>query len=217
MKEVYFKESHKGIAVANIFCIGRNYAGHIRELSNKKEDLPLVFLKPTSALNIEPVIQLPPMSKEIDYETELVLLIGHDVKQIKAEEALSAVAGYGIGLDLTARDLQALAKQKGLPWTLAKGFDYAASVSEFLPAAEIADPKNIGFQMKQNGIVRQRGAVNLMIFDIPYIISYLSAVFSLQAGDLIFTGTPEGTGRINKGDQIEISLADKLRAEFLVS
>jgi 2-keto-4-pentenoate hydratase/2-oxohepta-3-ene-1,7-dioic acid hydratase in catechol pathway len=217
MKKVYFKGSDKGLAVANIFCIGRNYAGHIRELGNKKEDHPLVFLKPTSALNIESTIKLPPISKEIDYETELVLLIGQDVKQIKAEEALSAIAGYGIGLDLTARDLQTIAKQKGLPWTLAKGFDNAASVSEFLPAADIAEPKDLGFQMKQNGIVRQHGFANLMLFDIPYIVSYLSTVFTLQAGDLIFTGTPEGTGRINKGDQIEITLADKLRANFLVS
>lgn len=217
LKEVFFNGSDKGVAVANIFCIGRNYALHIAELGNKQEEEPLVFLKPTSALNTENSIYLPSFSKEIDYETELVLLIGRGAKQIKTEDALSCISGYGIGLDLTARDLQAVAKKKGLPWALAKGFEYAACVSGFVPAAEIADPKDLSFQMKQNGIVRQRGFVNLMLFDIPSLISYLSTMFTLQPGDLVFTGTPEGTGRINKGDQIEITLADKLKAVFSVA
>ncbi|MBA2652686.1 MAG: fumarylacetoacetate hydrolase family protein [Tatlockia sp.] len=216
MKKVYFDGNNNEIRIANIFCIGRNYAAHISELGNKKEEMPLVFLKPTSALNTENTIYLPAISEEIDYETELVLLIGCETKEIKAEDALSAISGYGVGLDFTARDLQRDAKKKGLPWTIAKGFDYAASVSKFIAAAEFADPKALCFQMKLNGIIRQRGFVNQMLFDIPHLISYLSTIFTLQPGDLIFTGTPEGTGRINKGDEIEISLTDKLKVGFSV-
>lgn len=219
MKEVFFKGNDKGIRVTNIFCIGRNYAGHIAELGGKREEneSPLVFLKPTSALNTEKTIHLPSISQEIDYETELLLLIGQSARQIKPEHSLSYISGYGIGLDITARDLQAVARKKGWPWAIAKGFDHAACVSEFIPAAEIADPSKLHFQMKQNGVVRQQGFVKEMLFDIPYLVSYLSTVFTLQPGDLIFTGTPEGIGRLQKGDQIEISLADKLKANFVVS
>lgn len=216
MQQVFFNNNNQGIPVSNIFCIGRNYAAHIAELGNKQSDTPLVFLKPTSALNITKTIHLPVFSNEIDYETELVLLIGRSAKEIKAEEAWSCISGYGIGLDLTARDLQALAKKQGLPWTLAKGFDNSATVSSFVPASEIADPKALSFQMKQNGILRQRGFVNRMLFDIPCLIEYLSTRFSLQPGDLIFTGTPEGTGRVQQGDHIEMELADKLKVDFSV-
>ncbi len=115
MKKVYFKKDNKAQEVANIFCIGRNYAAHIKELNNKKEDWPLVFLKPTSALNTEPTIRLPAFSKEIDYETELVLLIGKNAKNIQESEALSLIAGYGLGLDLTARDYRRLLKKMACP------------------------------------------------------------------------------------------------------
>ncbi|CDZ76512.1 Homoprotocatechuate catabolism bifunctional isomerase/decarboxylase [Legionella massiliensis] len=215
MQQVFFN-NNQGISVSNIFCIGRNYAAHISELGNKPSDTPLVFLKPTSALNITKTIQLPAFSSEIDYETELVLLIGRSAKNLRREDAWSCISGYGVGLDLTARDLQALAKKQGLPWTLAKGFDDSATVSSFIPANEITDPQGLSFQMTQNGILRQQGFVNHMLFDIPYLIEFLSTRFSLQPGDLIFTGTPEGTGRIQQGDRIEIELADKLKVDFSV-
>lgn len=214
MQQVFFNNANQGVRVSNIFCIGRNYAAHISELGNKPSDSPLVFLKPTSALNTENIIHLPVFSNEIDYETELVLLIGRSAKAVKAEDAWDYIAGYGLGLDLTARDLQAVAKQQGLPWTLAKGFDDSASVSAFIPASEISEPGALSFQMKLNGIERQQGFVSQMLFDIPYLIEFLSNRFSLQAGDLIFTGTPEGTGRLQQGDRIEIALANKLKAEF---
>ncbi|MBA2656711.1 MAG: fumarylacetoacetate hydrolase family protein [Tatlockia sp.] len=217
MKKVYLIGSPEGINISNIFCIGRNYAAHNSELGNKNEDQPLVFLKPTSALNTQNIINLPQISNEIDYETELVLLIGKKGKKLKKEEALAVISGYGLGLDLTARDLQAEAKKKGLPWTIAKGFDNAASVSAFIPAAEIPDPLMLNFQMKLNGKIRQQACIDEMLFELPYLISYLSTQFTLEVGDLIFTGTPAGTGRINIGDLIELNLADKLEMVFTIN
>ena len=218
MKHVFFRNSNLSISVSNVFCIGRNYTAHIAELGNKTPSAPVVFLKPTSALSAEEdIIQLPKFSNQIDYEAELVLLIGRLCKDIKPEQALGYIAGYGVGLDLTARDLQSVAKEQGLPWTLAKGFDSAACVSKFVPAEEIADPGSLKFTMKQNGVLRQKGDVSLMIYNIPHIISYLSTRFTLQPGDLVFTGTPEGTGQVKPGDQFELDLEDRLNARFVVA
>ncbi|PJE18147.1 fumarylacetoacetate hydrolase family protein [Legionella sp.] len=217
MKQVFYT-TKQAIAVSNIFCIGRNYTDHIAELNNKPTGSPLVFLKPTSALMTEnQLIQLPEFSNEIDYETELVLLIGQEAKNINIEQTLEVISGYGVGLDLTARDLQAHAKEQGLPWALAKGFDCAACISKFVPASRIEKPQDLHFEMKLNDVIRQRGFVQQMLFDIPSLIHYLSAKFTLQPGDLIFTGTPAGTGRLQKGDRIELNLADKVSALFSVA
>jgi 2-keto-4-pentenoate hydratase/2-oxohepta-3-ene-1,7-dioic acid hydratase in catechol pathway len=218
LKQVFFHNKNQSMPVSNIFCIGRNYAAHVAELGNTKPSTPVVFLKPTSALSTEDtLIHLPEFSNRVDYETELVLLIGTVAKQVTPEQALKCITGYGVGLDLTARDLQSIAKEQGLPWTLAKGFDHAACISKFISAEEIGDPSQLKFGMKQNGVIRQQGDVSLMLFDIPHIISYLSTMFTLQPGDLIYTGTPEGTGPINKGDQLEINLGEKIRAKFIIA
>lgn len=218
MKHVFLHDTNQVVNVCNIFCIGRNYAAHNTELGASHPSTPLVFLKPTSALcTEEDVICLPDFSSDIDYETELVLLIGREGKNVTPEHALTYIAGYGVGLDLTARDIQAVAKSQGLPWTIAKGFDYAACVSQFVLADTIGDPKKLTFDMKQNGVMRQQGHVSLMLFDIPHIISYLSSQFTLQAGDLVFTGTPEGIGRVHKGDRFELTLNKTLRAYFSVA
>ncbi|HEX4856911.1 MAG TPA: fumarylacetoacetate hydrolase family protein, partial [Limnobacter sp.] len=150
----------RSIEVRNIFCIGRNYAAHIAELGNRPEETPVVFLKPTSALNGpgQP-IHLPPFSVDVHYETELVLLMGQGGKYIPPEQALAHVDGYGLGLDLTARDLQTLAKKSGLPWAVAKGFDCAATVTEFIPACEFQQPENIQFEMWLNGVLKQQGNI----------------------------------------------------------
>ena len=218
LKQVFMHKTGEAVQISNIFCIGRNYAAHIAELGNKRTDEPVVFLKPTSALNTEEnLINLPSFSNEIHYETELVILVGKQGKQIKAEDALEYIAGYGVGLDLTARDLQSFAKERGLPWTLAKGFDSAACISRFILPSDLGDPNNCEFEMKQNGIVRQRGNTSFMIFNIEYLICYLSNMFTLYPGDLIFTGTPEGAGKINSGDRLELNLADKISATFSVA
>lgn len=220
---IYMHRDSRTIPVNNIFCIGRNYAAHITELGNRQEIQPLVFLKPNSSLTQEEIpIKLPVDNNlisygTIHYETELVLLINKRGKYIPLEQALSYVGGYGVGLDLTARDLQTIAKKNGWPWTLSKGFDHSACVSKFLTSVELGDPADVFFEMRLNGIIKQKGNTALMLFNIPYLVHYLSHAFTLTPGDLIFTGTPEGVGCLNSGDAITLNLADKLQANFFVS
>ncbi len=217
MKSILMKDSDESVPVGNIFCIGRNYAAHVAELGNTLEKAPLVFLKPTSSLNFEETpITLPSFSNEVHYETELVVLIGKDGKNIRREDALDYVFGYGIGLDLTARDVQAAAKAKGNPWALAKGFDHAACLSRFIYAKDLPNPNQCRFSMKQNNLLKQNGDTALMLFDVPHLISYLSEMFTLSAGDLIFTGTPEGVGKLNPGDILDLEITGQVCARFTV-
>ncbi|QEL55103.1 fumarylacetoacetate hydrolase family protein [Chromobacterium paludis] len=206
------------VRVRNIFCIGRNYAAHAAELGNAVESEPLVFLKPTSALLDESSrIRLPEYSSDVHHECELVALIGKGGDDIAPEKALGHVAGYGIGLDLTARDVQAEAKRKGHPWTKAKGFRGAACVSTLVPAASVADPQRLSFELRVNGQLRQHGDAGLMLFTLAQQISYLSRVYGLSDGDLIFTGTPEGVGRIVSGDALELELHGQVAASWRVA
>ena len=211
-------EQTRAVQVRNIFCIGRNYAAHIAELGNRPEEDPVVFIKPTSSLHTPgtPIV-LPSHSSDVHYEAELVLLIGKAGKNIPEEKALKHIAGYGLGLDLTARDLQAKAKQGGLPWAVAKGFDCAATVTQFVPAENIEQPHMLEFQMHLNGQLKQHGDVRKMLFPIPYIVRYLSEVFSLQEGDLIFTGTPEGVGPLKNGDEVRFVMSGLIETDFRVS
>lgn len=205
------------LRVTNIFCIGRNYAEHIKELGNQQEQEPVVFLKPVSALCLEGrAIQLPSWSNDVHYEAELVILIGKGGKNIAKADALSHICGYGLGLDLTARDRQSQAKQQGLPWTISKGFDQAACLSKFIPAAALPMPESCQFRLHINGALRQRGMTALMLFDLSTLIVYLSQMFTLSAGDLIFTGTPEGVGKLHAGDCLQLQLETLLTAEFTV-
>lgn len=211
-------EQTRAVQVRNIFCIGRNYAAHIAELGNRQEEDPVVFIKPTSALHTPgtPIV-LPPHSSDVHYEAELVLLIGKSGKNIAEDKALKYIAGYGLGLDLTARDLQTKAKQGGLPWAVAKGFDGSATVTQFIPAEHIEQPHMLEFQMHLNGQLKQHGDVRKMLFPIPFIVRYLSQVFTLQEGDLVFTGTPEGVGPLNGGDALRLVLPGLIDTEFKVS
>lgn len=206
------------VNVTNIFCIGRNYAAHIKELGNQQEAEPIVFLKPLSALSFEKqAICLPDWSHDIQYEAELVVLIGKSGKHIEKKDAFSHVAGYGLGLDLTARDHQTRAKAAGLPWTLCKGFDQSACLSRFIPASALPTPEDTWFSLSVNGERRQLGKTTFMLFDLPTLIAYLSKVFTLSQGDLIFTGTPEGVSTLFPGDHLLLKLEDKLTAEFVVT
>ena len=217
MKSIQFMDGSRH-AVANIYCVGRNYAAHAAELGNAVEQEPFVFLKPTSALRGEgEPLQLPAFSSDVHYECELVLMIGQDAKHVLAEAALSHVLGYGVGLDLTARDLQAIAKEKGLPWTLSKGFDGAACVSRFIPASALPDPGQISFSLDIDGERRQSGDTRLMVHGIPALIAYLSSRYTLLAGDLIFTGTPQGVGPLCSGQQLALDLAGQVQARFDVA
>ncbi|WP_174875577.1 fumarylacetoacetate hydrolase family protein [Vogesella oryzae] len=202
--------------VNTVFCIGRNYAAHAAELGNAVEPEPLVFLKPNAALlPVGEPIRLPSYSSDVHYECELVVLIGEGGDDIAEADALRHVAGYGIGLDLTARDVQGEAKRRGLPWTKAKGFRGAACISSFVPATAL-DPAAANFTLHVNGELRQQGDSRLMLYPVATIISYLSRTYGLQAGDLIYTGTPEGVGPLQPGDQLQLALQHGPQAHWQV-
>jgi 2-keto-4-pentenoate hydratase/2-oxohepta-3-ene-1,7-dioic acid hydratase in catechol pathway len=195
------------IAVGKILCIGRNYAEHAREMRSDVPAQPVVFIKPATTLLADGgVIVRPPFARELHHEVELVVLIGRGGKDIPRASALDHVGGYGIGLDMTLRDVQAEAKKKGLPWSVAKGFDTSAPVSAFVPPSHIPDPHALVLRLAVNGVERQRGCTGDMLFPVDLLVSYLSSVFTLERGDLVFTGTPEGVGPVEPGDRLEAAL-----------
>lgn len=206
------------VALGNIFCIGRNYAEHVKELKNAKPTEPVVFLKPTSALiQSGENITLPEYSHDVHHECELIIYIDKDVNSVSRQRALDYVGGYAIGLDLTARDVQSQLKTKGLPWTKAKGFRSAACVSHFISPKLIDDINAQQFSLKVNGELRQQGNTKDMMFPCAEIISYLSEVYGLQAGDIIYTGTPAGVAALKSGDELELIWTDKIDVKFKVA
>lgn len=192
------------IPVRNIYCIGRNYALHAKEMGSPIPKMPLVFLKPLGTICYhEETIQLPAQSNDVHFEAEIVVAISKTGKNISHGDAFNYVAGYGAGIDFTARDIQSIAKKQGHPWSIAKGFDNFAPISTFTPASEIEEPENLDIKLFQNGFMKQHGNSSEMIFPIPYLITFLSKIYTLHRGDLIFTGTPEGVGAVTSGDVIE--------------
>mgnify|MGYP003576606043 FL=1 len=199
-----------------IFAVGRNYAEHIKELNNERPDEPVIFTKPDTALlrNRTP-FYYPEFSKDIHHEVELVLRICKEGKNIQEKFAAKYFDAIGIGIDFTARDLQQKAKEKGLPWDIAKGFNGSAPLSEkFIPVAEFKNLKDINFSLTINGGIRQQGNTSLMIFSFEYVISYLSRFFTLRTGDLIFTGTPKGVGPVQTGDTLSAYIENEKLLEF---
>lgn len=193
-----------------ILAIGRNYVEHIKELNNERPDEPVIFTKPDTALvrNNQP-FYYPDFSNDIHYEVELVLRLCKMGKNINEKFAHTYYDAIGLGIDFTARDLQTKAKNKGLPWALAKGFDGSAPVSEFLPLSNFMDINNINFSLKVNGELKQKGNSSLMLFSFNQIISYISKFITLRSGDLIFTGTPKGVGPIKIGNKLEGYIEDQ--------
>ncbi|UJF24021.1 fumarylacetoacetate hydrolase family protein [Suttonella sp. R2A3] len=217
MGKLFFSDGRE-LALNSIFCIGRNYAEHIEELGNERPDAPVVFDKPAAALLHDGgTITLPKGSEDVHYETEVVVALASGGRDLSQEEARQAIAGYAVGLDLTARDWQSVAKAKGLPWTLCKGFDGAACVSTFLPVDECPEPQALSFSMWQNGELRQQGETKMMLFPIAELIAYISEYCTLSAGDIIYTGTPVGVGPLAAGDHLRLNLLDKISATFEVS
>lgn len=200
-----------------IICIGRNYVEHIRELQNEFPAAPVFFLKPDTSLLIRNrPFYYPDYSKEIHYEVELVLRISKVGKNISRQFAHTYFDEIGVGLDLTARDLQNQAKAKGLPWTLAKGFDFSAPMGKFYPKSKFPDLRNLQFRLDVNGITVQNGNSGLMIYDFDEIISYISRFMTLRIGDYIFTGTPAGVGPIRIGDKLEAFLEEEKALTCLI-
>jgi 5-carboxymethyl-2-hydroxymuconate isomerase len=199
--------SAEGIEIRKIFCIGRNYADHAKEMNAAIPEAPVFFLKPATAIIGEGgTIRIPSISKDLHHEIEMTILIGRGGNDISKGNALNHVAGYGIGLDMTLRDVQSDAKKKGLPWTLAKGFDTSAPISHFVPAAEVADPHALEVKLDVNGTTRQHSSTSNFIFKVDELIAYISQFFTFERGDIIFTGTPEGVAAAASGDRLEAQL-----------
>ncbi|MFQ5451739.1 MAG: fumarylacetoacetate hydrolase family protein [Nitrospinaceae bacterium] len=199
---------HLGAGTPNpnrIFCVGKNYREHIRELNDGVPDQPVIFMKPASCLVGEgELIRLPRHGSCLHHEVEIAVLIGKKGENIAENQAGSLIAGVTLGLDLTLRDVQSDLKKRGLPWELSKAFDQSAPIGTILPASSPSILQNLSFQCLVNGQIRQRGNTNDMIYPIPHIIHFLSGIWELQPGDLIFTGTPSGVGPLRSGDQITI-------------
>ncbi|WP_316831067.1 fumarylacetoacetate hydrolase family protein [Pedobacter aquatilis] len=200
-----------------IIAIGRNYAEHAKELNNPVPTKPVIFLKPDTALlkDNKPFYH-PDFSDDVHYELEVVLKVCKEGKHIAEKFAANYYDEIGLGIDFTARDIQARHKEKGLPWELAKAFDNSAPVSIFSPKAEFGDLYNLDFELKVNGESRQVGHTKDLLFPFEKIISFVSEYITLKKGDLIFTGTPAGVGKVNKGDKLEAWLAGRQLLNFEV-
>lgn len=201
-----------------IFAIGRNYVEHIQELNNERPDEPVVFTKPdTAVLRNNSPFYMPEFSRDIHHEIELVLRVCKEGKNIEEKFAHKYFDTIGLGVDFTARDLQQKAKEKGLPWDIAKGFNGSAPLSEkFIPVKEFKDLKNITFSLQIDGQLKQKGNTSLMLFSFDYIIAYLSKFFTLRTGDLIFTGTPKGVSAVKVGNVLSGYIENEKLLEFEV-
>ena len=201
--------------VRRIYCVGRNFADHAREMgatapaSKADRGQPVFFLKPADAVVINGAdIPYPPGTQDLHHEVELVVALGADAPPgvLAPEQAQALVFGYSVGLDLTRRDLQAAAKAKGLPWDTAKGFDHSAPVGELVPAAQAGSLEPRLLELKVNGELRQRAPLSDLIWNVPEILHELSKLYALRAGDLVFMGTPAGVAALQPGDRFEASL-----------
>jgi fumarylpyruvate hydrolase len=194
--------------VRRIFCVGRNYADHAREMGHDPDrEPPFFFTKPADAvLTGGADTPYPPECAELHHEIELVVALGAGGSDISQNDALSFVWGYGVGLDMTRRDMQAIAKKMGRPWDMAKGFDHSAPMGDLVPAERVDSSKG-AIELKVNGAIRQSSDLSNMIWNVPETIAYLSRLVRLAPGDLIMTGTPEGVGAVVPGDMLEGAIA----------
>src|SRR5690606_13014068 len=199
--------SDDSFPVHRIYCVGRNYAAQARELGNDDRGPPFFFSKPADAIVANhATLAFPTRTENLHYEIELVVALGTGGRNIAADDALTHVFGYAVGNDLTRRDLQFAARDKGRPWDVAKGFDRSAPITAITRASEIGHLSQGKIWLKLNDELRQQGDLNEMIWSVPEIIAELSTLFELRPGDLIFTGTPAGVGAVQPGDRLEGSV-----------
>ncbi|MEW6761920.1 MAG: fumarylacetoacetate hydrolase family protein [Pseudomonadota bacterium] len=196
--------SNQRFPIRRVFCVGRNYGAHAREMgSDPNREPPFFFTKPADAVvPASGAVPYPPATQDLHHEVELVVALGAGGTNIDPAKALELVWGYGVGLDLTRRDLQAVAKDSGRPWDMAKGFDASAPCSDLVPAARLGHPQDARIWLEVNGEVKQQGNLNEMIWPIPDVIASLSRLVTLAPGDLIYTGTPAGVAALKPGDQL---------------
>lgn len=207
MKEIHIKSSEEKYYIGKIVCVGRNYTDHIIELGNEIPEKPLLFLKTSSAVIFSGEnIKYPSFSQEMHHEVELVLLIGKELSNADENESGKAIAGYAVGLDMTLRDIQNELKKKGHPWTIAKCFDTSAVLSDFVSSKEFHLTLEEEIFLTINGDIRQKEKLKLMIFPPAKLVQYISTMMKLERGDLIFTGTPAGVSKVNKGDTLHAEI-----------
>ncbi|MDG1707375.1 MAG: fumarylacetoacetate hydrolase family protein [Emcibacteraceae bacterium] len=194
--------------VRRIFCVGRNYAAHAREMGHDPDrEVPFYFTKPSDAVvDNGAEVPYPPMTENFHFEAELVAAIGKTCTNVNVEDALDHVYGYAVGNDLTRRDLQGDSKKKGRPWDTGKAFDHSAPCAEIHLAADVPDVENARIWLSVNGEIKQDSNVNKLIWSVSEVIANLSTLFTLQPGDLIYTGTPEGVGPVVKGDVVKVGV-----------
>lgn len=205
------------LPLGKIVCVGRNYAEHAAELNNPVPEQPLLFIKPaTSAVAMQAPLRLPKGVGDVHYETEIALLMGTTLTKATPAEALAGVAGVGLALDLTLRDLQSELKKLGHPWERAKAWDGACPLSDFVAAAKVQDWQALELSLTINGIEKQRGQAKQMLTPIAELLSHISQTFTLLAGDVVITGTPAGVGKLAVGDQLALALTGLLQVETRV-
>jgi fumarylpyruvate hydrolase len=210
--------SNQRFPLRRVFCVARNYAAHAREMGrDPNREPPFFFTKPADAVvAAEGLLPYPRATSDLHHEVEMVVALGGGGADIAPEQALSLVWGYGVGLDLTKRDLQAVAKELSRPWDMAKGFDASAPCSALQPVAEVGHPAGRRIWLEVNGVVRQDGNLDEMIWPVPEMISYLSRFVELAPGDLIFSGTPAGVGPLVPGDHVRGVLDGVASFEYTV-
>lgn len=201
MQTARIPATNQEFTIGKIVCLARNYAEHARELGNETPAAPVLFMKPASSvIGDGDTVRIPAYSAECHYEVELALVIGKKCRNVSIHDAPDFVAGYAVAIDMTLRDVQNQLKAKGLPWEIAKGFDTACPLSDFVPSAAVSDPHALGLKLSVNGEIRQNGCTSDMIHRIPQIIAHISGIFTLDPGDVILTGTPAGVGQVRRGD-----------------
>lgn len=203
----FINQSKKGPQIGKLICLAQTYRKHAEEMHSKPAPQPIIFLKPASAvIHSNEAILLPPMGVCFHHEVEFGVVIGKTAKHITKATALEYVLGYTICLDITARDIQSEAKKNGLPWTIAKGFDTFAPIGPIIPKKNIPDPNSMSFSLKRNENVVQCGNTKDLLWSIEELLAYISTIMTLDPGDIILTGTPEGVGEIQRGDILEVTL-----------
>ncbi|WP_313319824.1 fumarylacetoacetate hydrolase family protein [Stenotrophomonas sp.] len=211
--------------VHRIYCVGRNFADHAREMgaavpAAAERGQPMFFMKPADAIVVgDAPVPYPSATTDLHHEVELVVALGKDAPAgvLAADEAMALVLAYGVGLDLTRRDLQAAAKAKGGPWDIAKGFDHSAPVSTLVPVAEVSDLATLELSLEINGQLRQKSTLDQMIWDVPEILHELSKLYALRAGDLIFMGTPAGVAALQRGDHFSARLGQIAQRDGVIA
>lgn len=212
MTNYRFQDTPKHVRIGKIICLARTYKEHAREMNTTVTEDPLLFLKPVSSVIFDHgTIIIPALSHCLHHEVELGVIIGKKGKQIKEKKAMNHVLGYLVALDITARDIQSTAKKNGWPWAIAKGFDTFAPLSDAVLKEKIPHPQDLPLMLKINGAIRQSSNTNQMMYTLERIISFISDIMTVERGDLILTGTPEGVGELREGDVLEASLGDVCR------